>query len=281
MRQLIIYFVGLLFIWLFLSQCLIFRNRWSDKKAIKIFSAKHIPFIIHDTVINKRHLHFTVSGSNTLPTLVFIHGSPGSWMNYAKYMWDSSLLRKYRMIGIDRPGFGYSEFGEALHLQEQTAIISAVLVSQKNDLPMFLFGHSMGGAVVAELAAVDPDMYKGIIIASGSLDVSLEKKETWRHVMNVKPLYWFLPGAFGPSNTELLYLKKDLVQLQNEFKSIKCEVHFIHGSKDNWVPIENVAYGMKMMTNAKLITADTIIEADHHIPWENRDEIIKVLLKLY
>lgn len=222
-----------------------------------------------------------MSGYDTLPTLVFIHGSPGSWMNYAKYMWDSSLLRKYRMISIDRPGFGYSDFGEPLHLQEQTAIISTVLVSQKNDLPMFLFGHSMGAPVVVGLAALDSTMYKGIVIASGSLDVSLEKKETWRHIMNVKPLYWFLPGAFVPSNTELLYLKKDLVQLQNEFKNIKCEVHFIHGSKDTWVPIENVAYGMKMMINAKEIKADTIIEAGHNIPWENRNEIRKVLLKLY
>jgi len=281
MWRLIIYFVGLLFIWLFLSQCFILRNRWSDKKSIKIFSSKHVPFVIHDTVINNQHLHFAISGSDTLPTLVFIHGSPGSWMNYAKYMWDSSLLGKYRMIGIDRPGFGYSDFGKALHLQEQAAIISTVLVAQKNDLPMFLFGHSMGGAVVSELAARNPDMYKGIVIAAGSLDVSLEKKETWRHIMSVKPLYWFLPGAYGPSNTELLYLKKDLVQLQDEFKNINCEVHFIHGSEDTWVPIENVAFGMKMITNAKLITTDTLVGADHHIPWKNMDEIKKVLLKLY
>jgi pimeloyl-ACP methyl ester carboxylesterase len=281
MRRLIIYFVGLLFIWVFLSQCFILRSRWSDKKSIKIFSSKHVPLFIHDTVINSQHLHFAISGSDTLPTLVFIHGSPGSWMDYSKYMWDPSLLKKYRMISIDRPGFGYSDFGKASHLQEQTAIISKVLVSQKNDLPMFLFGHSLGGAVVAELAALDPDMYKGIVIAAGALDVSLEKKEKWRRIMSVKPLYWFLPGAYGPSNTELLYLKKDLVQLQDEFKNITCEVHFIHGSKDTWVPIGNMAYGMKMMTNARVVTADTIIGADHNIPWKNIDEIKKVLLKLY
>ena len=117
MWRLIIYFVGLLFIWLSLSQCFILRNRWSDKKSIKIFSSKHVPFVIHDTVINNQHLHFAISGSDTLPTLVFIHGSPGSWMNYAKYMWDSSLLGKYRMIGIDRPGFGYSDFRSYLPQQ--------------------------------------------------------------------------------------------------------------------------------------------------------------------
>jgi pimeloyl-ACP methyl ester carboxylesterase len=208
MRQLIIYFVVLLCIWVFLSQCFIFRNRWSDKKSVKIFSSKDVPFFIHDTIINNRHLHFTISGSYTLPTLVFIHGSPGSWMNYSKYMWDPSLLRKFRMIGIDRPGLGYSDFGNAMHLQEQTVIISKVLVSEKNDLPMFLFGHSLGGAVVAELAALDRDMYKGIVIATGALDVSLEKKETWRHIMNVKPLYWFFAGCVWAQQHRTFVFKK-------------------------------------------------------------------------
>ena len=73
---------------------------------------------------------------------------------------------------------------------------------------MFLAGHSLGGPMIVKLAADDPTLFKTIIIIAGALDVSQEKKETWRHVMNVKPLYWLLPGAFGPSNTELLYLKK-------------------------------------------------------------------------
>lgn len=145
---------------------------------------------------------------------------------------------------------------------------------------MYLAGHSMGGPVVVELASMDPKLFKTVVIIAGAIDVTLEEKETWRKIMNVKPLYWLLPGAFGPSNTELLYLKKDLIPLQNDFKKITCNVLFVHGDKDTWVPIENVAYGKKMMVNAASISVDTLHGADHQIPWKNRDQLIKILLKL-
>ena len=99
--------------------------------------------------------------------------------------------------------------------------------------------------------------------------------------MNVKPPYWLLPGAFAPSNTELLYLKKDLVPLQKKFKQITCKVHFVHGSNDTWVPIKNISYGTRMLINARNITADTIVGADHQIPWKNKKEFTKILLELY
>ncbi len=257
------------------------RNRWSDEKAYRVFSSKQVPLHIYDTVIGNRHLHYAVSGSADLPTLVFIHGSPGSWMNYMGFMWDTALQKKFRMVSIDRPGFGYSDFGEAMHLQEQCKIILPVLQSLKTAQPMFLCGHSMGGPVVVELAASDPELFNTIVIAAGSIDVSQEKTEAWRKIMDKKPLYWCLPGAFGPSNTELLYLKKDLVPLQSAFKKITCNVHFIHGTKDTWVPIENIAYGKSMLVNAKSISVDSLPGADHQIPWKNKDAFTNMLLKLY
>lgn len=212
-RFLLIFF-SLLLVWVFLSQCLIMKNRWSDKKAYGLFESKHIPLKIFDTVINKRHLHYVVSGPDSLPTLVFIHGSPGSWMNYMKYMWDDDMRKKFRIVAIDRPGFGFSSFGKAQHLQEQANMIMPVLQQIKNAHPMFLAGHSYGGPLSIKLAADNPTLFESIVIIAGALDVSKEAKETWRKIVNVRPLYWGLPGAFGPSNTELLYLKKDLVPLQ-------------------------------------------------------------------
>lgn len=257
------------------------QNRWADNKAQQIFSSKQVSLTIRDTIINNSHLHYAISGSSTLPTLVFIHGSPGSWMNYAKYLWDTTLLKKFRMVAVDRPGFGFSDFGKALPLQQQCDLLLPVLVSLKNEHPMYMFGHSMGGPVVINLAAMSPRLFDGIVVAAGSIDVSQEKVETWRKIMNVKPLYWTLPGAFGPSNKELLFLKDDLIPLQSAFSKIICHVLFIHGSKDTWVPIENVAYGKKMLINAKSISVDTIVGADHQIPWKNRERIIHDLLKLY
>ena len=279
-KKIIFYSLVLLTIWILLAQCMIMKERWSDKKAYTVFKAKKVPLQLHDTIINNSHLHYAISGSDTLPTLVFIHGSPGSWIHYMRYMWDTALQKKYRMVAIDRPGFGYSSFGKAIHLAEQSKIILPVLQKIKNNKPMYALGHSMGGPVLVKLAADAPTLFNKIVIAAGALDVGQEKKETWRKVMNIKPLYWALPGAFGPSNTELLYLKKDLLLLQNDFAKITCHVLFVHGDKDTWVPIENVAYGKKMITNASSIIIDTLKGANHQIPWKNRVALRDILLKL-
>lgn len=280
MRRILIYSSLLLALWVLLAQCFIMRERWSDKKAYSVFKAKDVPLKMYDTVINQRHLHYAVCGDDSLPTLVFIHGSPGSWMHYMKYMWDAEMRTKFRIVAIDRPGFGYSDFGKAMHLQDQCSIISPVLRKLKTGKPLFLVGHSMGGPVAVKLAADNPSLIKTLVIIAGAIDINMEAKETWRHIMNVRPLYWCLPGAFAPSNTELLYLKKDLLPLQNDFKNITCNVLFVHGDKDTWVPIKNIAFGKKMLVNAASVTADTLQGADHQIPWKNRDALKQILLQL-
>lgn len=254
--------------------------RWSDGKAKNVFKNKNVALQVYDTVIDGRHLHYAMTGHDSLPSLVFIHGSPGGWFHYMKYMWDTALLKKFRIISIDRPGFGFSDFGDAMHLQEQCKLILPVLQKLKTDQPMFLCGHSLGGPVAAKLAADDPSLFKTVIIVAGALDPALEKKETWRQVMSYKPLYWFLPGAFQPSNTELLYLKEDLKPLAGDLNKITSNVWFVHGDKDTWVPIENVAYGKKMMVNAASIRIDTLHGADHQVPWKRRDDFKKILSKL-
>ena len=266
---------------LFLSRCVISKMRWSDNKGQRIFKNKNLSFFIYDTIINGHHIHCAITGNDTLPTLVFIHGSPGSWFHYMKFMWDADLLKKFRIISFDRPGFGYSDFGHAMHLQEQCKLLLPILQKLKKESPMYLCGHSYGGPVVAKLAADTPDLFKTIIITAGALDPDLEKKETWRHLMDKKPLFWFLPGAFQQSNSELLYLKEDLKPLAKDLSKIKANVLFIHGDEDTWVSIENIAYGQKMMINATSLKADTLHGADHQIPWKNKEEFKQILLNLY
>ncbi|MDO8368540.1 MAG: alpha/beta hydrolase [Saprospiraceae bacterium] len=258
-----------------------FRMRWPDDKAYASFERQGVPLKIIDTLIEGHSIHFAVSSRNdSLPTLIFIHGSPGSWFHYRKFMLDAELGKKFRIVSIDRPGFGHSDFGKALHLEEQARIIAPILESLKLAKPMFLCGHSMGGPVVVKLAADNPEMFKTIIIVAGAIDAAQEKKERWRHLMGKPAFRWMLPGAFRPSNMELLFLKKDLIPLQADFKNIHCNVRFVHGDKDTWVPIENVAFGEKMMINAQSLNSDTLHGADHQIPWKRFQSLKDILMAL-
>lgn len=272
-------FICLLLVWMLVSQsCL--RMRTADNKAYRDFGKKNIPFRTYDILVGKRQVHCAIAGSDSLPTLYFVHGSPGSWDAFEKYMQDMGLLGKFRMVSIDRPGFGYSDFGRPQHLEEQSCTISPLFAKLKNGRPAFIVGHSLGGPMVVQLATDNPGFFSGLVILAGSIDPVQEAPEKWRHYFMAFPLCYFLPGAFRPSNREIWYLKKDLKELGQKFKLVTCPVHILHGDKDQFVPYPNMAFGKKMLVNAPKVDTITLSGANHFIPWTHFREIKQVLMGL-
>jgi len=225
-------------------------------------------------------IHYAWTGDTSKPRLVFIHGTPGSWNAFAGYMMDSMLLTRYQLISIDRPGFGYSDFGQALPLAEQSRLIGSLLQFLKNGNEMVIAGHSLGGPLVFQLAADLPSLAKSLVIISGSQDPNEEKPEKWRPILFNTPLNLLIPGAFRPSNRELWYLKRDLLQLAKLLPGVKSNVYFIHGSRDTWVPPGNVGYTTALLKNAESISTTTIDGSNHFIPWTNHKEIVQVLMRI-
>ena len=264
--------------WLILAQsCFTFRT--ADAKAISKFQDDGI---LLKTVTVKQDgfpIHYVQTGNDSLPTLIFIHGTPGSWNAFEIYLRDSLLRAQYRMISIDRPGFGYSNFGKALNLPEQSRLMGPVLESLKNKEACWLVGHSLGGPMILQLALDYPTLANGLVVISGSIDPAAEKPERWRYIMDKTPLKLFLPGAFRPSNTELIYLKKDLKIMEPALSAISLPVYFIHGRTDSWVPPVNVEFGLKKLINAPKL--DTLwLNGGHFIPWTEFQPIRKKLLEL-
>ncbi len=264
---------------LFAQSCMSFRKSDADEKTE--FLKDHVILRTDIFKVDGRQIHYAVTGNDSLPTIFFIHGSPGSWEAFSEYMKDSMLLKKFRMVSLDRPGFGYSDYGQPQHLDVQSAWISPVFSILNNHKAMFLAGHSLGGPMVIKLAADNPKVFSGIVVISGSIDPKQEKPERWRPWLFKTPLNYFVPGAMRPSNEELWYLKKDLVALENDFSRITCPVYFIHGAMDTWVPPANIEYGKKLLINSPDIQVTLIPGANHFIPWSKFTEIRAVLLKLY
>lgn len=278
MKSLIPIFIFLV-LWLIMAQsCLKFRT--SDTKALKEFDSAKVALTIRTMKAKHRNLHYVMTGNDTLPTIVFVHGSPGSWDAFKEYLKDKDLLKKYRMVSIDRPGFGYSDFGKAVNLQEESNIISLLFSELNNNKPLYLVGHSLGGPMIVQLAADNPNKIAGLVILSGAIDVKLEQPEKWRHVIMQFPLKYLIPGSLRPSNKELWYLKTDLIKLEPRFKEITCPVYILHGDKDPLVDYGNLAFGAKAFINSSKIDTITIQGANHFIPWQHYDIIKKVLLGL-
>lgn len=272
-------FVIVLITWIIFAQsCMTFRK--ADAEMKKEFGQQGILLKTATAKIEGRNIHYAQTGSDSLPTLVFIHGTPGSWNAFANYMQDKDLLARYRLISIDRPGFGYSDFGKAENLQRQSQLLSPLLHKLDNGKEMFLVGHSLGGPMIILLAADNPGFFAGLVMISGSVDPDVEKPEKWRPLLFKTPLNLLVPGAFRPSNVELWYLKTDLRKLQQAYTKINCPVFFIHGDKDTWVPPGNVAYAKKLLINAKSVEEHMLSGGNHFIPWTRYKEIKQVLLRL-
>ena len=265
--------------WIVMAQsCMKFRI--SDSKAKQEFEQMGLHISFHYTDADEKGLNYAKAGADTLPTLFFVHGSPGSWDAFKIYMMDTALLQHFRIISVDRPGFGYSGFGTALHLEEQAVLINKIIEKENNNKLLHLIGHSIGGPVIVKLAQDYPDEFASLTILAGSISPKDEPKEYWRYLFLYTPLHVLMPGAFRPSNDEIVYFKKDLYGLDTGYAAIKIPVTFIHGDADKFVTVKNVEYGKKKLVNNPAVKVIIIPGASHFIPWEHFDLIKAHLLTL-
>jgi pimeloyl-ACP methyl ester carboxylesterase len=252
----------------------------SPKKAKEFFEISKTSYIDKSFIDGDNKIHYIQTGNQNNPTIIFVHGSPGSWDAYKEYLKDTLLLKKYRMIAIDRPGFGYSNFRNAQNLETQSKYITTFIKSIDNKKPIILVGHSMGGPVITKLAIDNTKMFSDLVILAGSIDPKAETPEKWRPIIKAFPLRYLIPGALRPANDELWWLKKDLVVMKPNLKNIISDVTVIHGTKDQLVPFSNVGFIKNEFVNAKSMTIIPIENANHFIPWEHYKEIRNVILNL-
>ncbi|GAB3982889.1 hypothetical protein GCM10028806_55460 [Spirosoma terrae] len=268
----------LMITWLVLAQgCMSFRT--TDSKAVAEFAQRGLTLVPQQLTLASRTLHYMTIGDTDQPTLIFVHGSPGSWNAFETYLRDSLLLEHFRMASLDRPGFGTSNFGKSTGIQEQSDLLSPVLHKLKNGKPMYLIGHSLGVPIILKLAADNPDLpIAGLVLLAGSVSPADEPRERWRGLLDAPPFRYLLPGAIRASNHELRLFKQDIVTIQPAFKRITCPVFIMHGDKDPLVPPPNAIYARKMLVNSAHVELIWLKEANHFIPWTRFPYIRAVLL---
>lgn len=263
---------------IFCQSCM--KMRMTPKETETFFTQSKTNYVDSSKEIEGYTIHYIETGNKNASTLFFVHGSPGSWDAYKDYLKDSLLLSKFRMIAVDRIGFGYSNFGKAENLKTQSNIIEKFTKQIANGKPIYLIGHSLGGPTIVEMAAEKPNDYATLIIIAGSIDPKAETPENWRAIIKVKPIRYIIPGALRPANDELWLLKSDLYDLKPKLQNITSKVIIIHGTKDQLVPYSNVAFMRREFVNAKSLDIISIKDANHFIPWTHFKEIRDILYKL-
>jgi pimeloyl-ACP methyl ester carboxylesterase len=111
-------------------------------------------------------LHFWDWGDNGKPSLVLVHGSRDharSWDRIAP-----ALCRDFRVVAPDLRGHGDSSWaqGAMYSIPEYVLDISALIDIVSRD-PVYLIGHSLGGAIVLQYAGVYPDRVRKLVSIEG------------------------------------------------------------------------------------------------------------------
>jgi pimeloyl-ACP methyl ester carboxylesterase len=93
--------------------------------------------------------------------LLFLHGAAGlhGWPPFLE-----SLARSFRVIAPDHPGFGRSEGLQHLDDVVDLALYYTEFIEAMGLDQPYLVGHSLGGMIAAEVAAIAPDLASKLVL---------------------------------------------------------------------------------------------------------------------
>ena len=223
---------------LFIIACFVFDHyvqfRKSDQELKEFYAANRIPAEIHYYQSHGRKLRYvSVGDENAEGTLLFLHGSPGSMSFYSRRFMDSDIVSRFRIYAVDRPGYGYSGFGDPEpSIQKQSEMIRPILDSlHQVKHPVIIVGSSYGASVACRLAMDHPELVDGLVLTGPSIGPGLERYFWFTHIIEFPAIRWFIPRLFRSANTEKVHHKKELESMLPFWKNIRVPVVYLQGEK--------------------------------------------------
>ncbi len=206
--------------------------------------------------------------------VILVHGTPGEANGWIDHLLHPSV--DMEVVALDRPGFGRSRPEGALpRLADQAAAVAALL--PEDGTPAVLLGHSLGGPVVARVAADHPTRVSAIVLLAAALDPALETIHPMQHVGAWPLVRGLLPRTIRNANVELMALEPELEALEPALASIVAKVVIMHGTLDPLVPVANVAYAQARLSGARCVRTMLLEGRDHFLPWNAFDEVQQAL----
>jgi pimeloyl-ACP methyl ester carboxylesterase len=179
-------------------------------------------------------------------TVVMIHGLSGSMNDFLLSPMIDELKKRYRIICIDRPGAGYSYItNEKIFTLEDQIELIKIFFEKMNIQKPIIVGHSLGGALALNFAALNPDYEAKYLLLAPLIYPVWLMYFPLLFLLNVKWIRWIvfriilfvqtvffhqlLKNAFRP-NANLLHneyetITKDQlsswIQLKGEFNNLR------------------------------------------------------------
>jgi pimeloyl-ACP methyl ester carboxylesterase len=278
-------FGGLLLI--FIIFCLVadrfVQFRLSDKELISFFKKKHIPGSIHYYEAEGRKMRYISIGADSLPTLFFIHGSPASLSIYNTYYKDSSIFNHFKIIAVDRPGYGYSGLGRPVpSIETQAKMISPILNGlNKIKRPVIIMAGSYGTSVACRLVMDFPKLVDGLVLVAPSVAPGKETIYTISYAAALPAINWFVPRMLQTANAEKLAHEEELQKMVPYWKNINIPVMYLQGEKDELIDTANASFAKQHLINAPYLSIQFIKGQPHYIAHTAQPLIRKKIFDMY
>ena len=119
------------------------------------------PFRAQYRTVDETRLRMIDTGNGT--PVVFIHGFGASMYGW-RYQLPPIVAAGYRVVAFDNRGFGFSDKPAHGYTNAAYAHLVVSLLDSLGISSAVLIGHSMGGAIAAEVALRYPDRVRGLVL---------------------------------------------------------------------------------------------------------------------
>lgn len=277
-----LYSVGIGFISLLMSRCF-FLNRFVQTDAEIEAHYRNVTRKpeFKSCEYNGRICSYAVmSKSDTLPLLVMIHGAPGAWYGYMNLTDDTILQQHFKMIAVDRLGYGHSGYGKAeLSTEAQANAIENIIKKEKTvGKKVYLIGRSYGAPIAAVLAMRHPDEMAKLLMVSPVIDPDKEKFYWFSNMGRWKVVQWMLPDMMNVATKEKFSHSAEMRKLQKDWKGLKTPTYVLVGENDDIADTANYSFARKNITNCSALFMK-LSNTGHLITYQHPDLIRSLLLE--
>jgi len=226
------------------------------------------------------HIHHAIVGDSTKPLLLIVHGAPGAWYSSMKLLDNPELQENFRMVSVDRVGFGKSNYGVSEpSIQTHVKYLEKIVAEYNHNGKIYLLGSSYGAPIAASFAMQNSDLVQELYLISPVIDPSTEKIFWFSYFGKLGPVKMFLPDYLNVATDEKFAHRRQLKKIKSNWDQIRCKAYVIMGKKDWIADLANLNFARKMLVNAKDPEFLLLENTGHSIVYQRTDLLISLLLK--
>jgi len=268
------------------------------------------PFRPQYLTVDGTRLRMIDTGRGT--PVVFIHGFGASIYSWRKTL-PPVLAAGYRVIAFDNRGFGFSDkpparSGEGLYSNAAYARFVVALLDSLKLPSAVLVGHSMGGAIAAEVALRYPDRVRGLVLIDaagfgvrwpaalkvgrwpGAGGVAAALRGRWITAQTLRSTYgdpskvteedvdqYYAPVAEPGYDRALRGVLREFRfdTLVGRMRAVAAPTLVVWGSADRWIPVRD---GARLATELPRGAFIVLPGIGHAAAEENPDEVNRLLI---